>query len=113
MGIALAVAGWAALLIGWYQAGRQDLETGQIPYVLSGGFGGWALVVLGALAIFVDTVRQVEWRAHRQLGELQRTLDRVADSLDTSSPVVDREANGARSSRRAAATRRRRSRGPV
>jgi hypothetical protein len=81
LGLALAAAGWAALFLGWYQAGRQDLETGQIPYVLSGGFGGWGLLAMGALGVLMDFVRQAEWRAHRHLHELQRALEQLGDSL--------------------------------
>jgi len=81
LGLALVVAGWAALFIGWYQAGRQDLQTGQIPYVLSGGFGGWVLLAMGTLAIFVDVVRQIEWRAHVHLRDVQRTIEGLGESL--------------------------------
>src|SRR5437879_6159296 len=74
IGLFLVVAGWVALFVGWYQAGRQDLQTGQIPYVLSGGFGGWALLAMGTLTIFVDVVRQIEWRAHVHLHDVHLTL---------------------------------------
>jgi hypothetical protein len=84
LGVVLVLAGWAALLVAWYQAGRQDLQTGQIPYVLSGGFGGWGLLAMGGLAIFLDVVRQIEWRAHTHLREVQRTLDRLAEALSGS-----------------------------
>ena len=82
LGVLLVIAGWVALLVGWYQAGRQDLETGQIPYVLSGGFGGWALLVMGAAAVVVDVMRQAEWRAHEQLDEVRAALDGVAELLE-------------------------------
>ena len=81
LGVPLVVAGWAALFLGWYQAGRQDLQTGQIPYVLSGGFGGWALLAMGTLLIFIDVVRQIEWRAHVHLRDVQKTLDRLGEKL--------------------------------
>jgi hypothetical protein len=81
LGVPLVVAGWVALFLGWYQAGRQDLQTGQIPYVLSGGFGGWALLAMGTLLIFIDVVRQIEWRAHVHLRDVQRTLERVGEAL--------------------------------
>src|SRR5438034_11700197 len=87
LGLVLAAAGWAALLVGWYQAGRQDLQTGQIPYVLSGGFGGWALLAMGTLLIFIDVVRQIEWRAHMHLRDVQKTLDRLGEKLAEPAPA--------------------------
>ena len=81
LGVPLVLAGWVALFLGWYQAGRQDLQTGQIPYLLSGGFGGWALLAMGTLLIFIDVVRQIEWRAHVHLRDVQKTLDRLGEKL--------------------------------
>jgi hypothetical protein len=102
LGVPLVMAGWVALFLGWYQAGRQDLQTGQIPYVLSGGFGGWALLAMGTLLIFVDVVRQVEWRAHVHLRNVQKTLDRLGEALiepgrvpaASKAPSEDRSDNG-------------------
>jgi hypothetical protein len=95
LGMPLVAAGWVALFLGWYQAGRQDLQTGQIPYVLSGGFGGWALLAMGTLLIFIDVVRQIEWRAHVHLRDVQRTLERLGEAFGeparpASSDDVDR-----------------------
>lgn len=111
LGLGLVVVGWVALFVGWYQAGRQDLQTGQIPYVLSGGFGGWALLAMGAFAIFVDVVRQIEWRAHLHLRDVQKTLDRVLSTLtDTApspvKPVAAQNADGGRRPRRRSRRRR-------
>ncbi len=111
LGMALAVAGWAALFLGWYQAGRQDLETGQIPYVVSGGFGGWALLAMGALGVLLDFVRQAEWRAHRHLRDIQRSLDQLGESFTgqakTRSPAASgAKTDGARGSRRPSRRRR-------
>jgi hypothetical protein len=112
IGLFLVVAGWVALFVGWYQAGRQDLQTGQIPYVLSGGFGGWALLAMGTLTIFVDVVRQIEWRAHVHLHDVHLTLERLGESLRQStgrSPSAapsEAPADGARPPRRRSRRRR-------
>jgi hypothetical protein len=112
IGLPLVVAGWAALFVGWYQAGRQDLQTGQIPYVLSGGFGGWALLAMGSLAIFIDVVRQIEWRAHVHLHDVQITLERLGEALRQStvrapSPTSSEpSADGARPPRKRSRRRR-------
>lgn len=85
LGVVLAVCGWAAIGVAWYQAGRQELETGQLPFVISGGFGGWGLLLMGAVGIVVDAVRQAAWTLRsatdaqeREFGELRRALDELA-----------------------------------
>jgi hypothetical protein len=105
LGLVLGAAGWVALFLGWYQAGRQDLQTGQIPYVLSGGFGGWGLLAMGALGVLVDFVRQAEWRAHRHLRDMQRTLEQLGDALKgstkpSSRAAADGKSDGARTPNR-------------
>lgn len=108
LGVLLVLAGWAVLLAGWYQAGQQELETGQIPYVLSGGFGGWALLVMGAAAIVVDLLRQAEWRTSDQLDEVRAILEGIADSLERAArrPAArSEEAAKARSPGRGASSR--------
>lgn len=102
------VAGWVVLFLGWYQAGRQDLETGQIPYVLSGGFGGWGLLVMGGMAVLIDLFRQAEWRAHQRLDELRTALDDIAGAVERPSRPA-REPQAGQTQRRRP---RRRRRGP-
>ena len=93
LGIVLAVCGWAAIGVAWYQAGRQGLETGQIPFLISGGFGGWGLLLMGGVAILVDTIRQASWREtaarrvqDRQLATIRRDLEHLAGTSDAERP---------------------------
>src|SRR5262249_44406583 len=51
-GIVLAVLGLVLIGIGWYSASGEVLVANQIPYLLSGGVVGLALVIIGA-ALFV------------------------------------------------------------
>lgn len=81
LGILLLVAGWVVIMLGWYQAGRQDLETGQIPYVISGGFGGFGLILMGVIAMLVDVVRQAESKLRRSADELHRRMEELAETF--------------------------------
>ncbi len=80
LGAALVVCGWVAIGVGWWQAGRQDLETGQLPYVISGGFGGFGLLLMGAISVLIDFVRQAEWGLRRSAEDLH---SRMEDFVDT------------------------------
>ena len=81
IGIFLLACGWAVIFLGWYQAGRQDLETGQLPYVISGGFGGFGLLLMGVIAIVLDVVRQAESQLRQSAEQLHERMQELAETF--------------------------------
>ena len=95
LGGALAIGGIVLVIVGWVGTSQTILVAGQIPYVVSGGLLGLALVFLGGflyfgywLAMLVrDGREQAEQdradfaRVSVGLEELNRTLGTLAEQL--------------------------------
>lgn len=72
IGWLLAAAGAAALFFAWYGVSGTPVTAKQLPYVISGGLTGVALVVLAAAFLATEDIR-------RQLGHLEGVERRVDD----------------------------------
>jgi hypothetical protein len=57
VGVLLVVAGFIALFLAWNGAAGKDFVQGQLPYVISGGLVGIALVGCGLTVINVQARR--------------------------------------------------------
>jgi len=81
-GFALAGVGLLAIALGWWGAsGTRDL-TSQIPYLISGGLIGLALVVGGVgLVLRFSLARLFRFWLARLLAEHQVQTDRTVDAL--------------------------------
>lgn len=73
LGWVLVALGALALFLGWWGVSGQSLTAKQLPYVVSGGLTGVALVILAGVFLATDDVRQ-------QLARLDR-LERKVDDL--------------------------------
>lgn len=74
VGAVLVAAGVAAVVVGYVGASHTILVAGQIPYLISGGLLGVALVFLGGLVYFAYWLALLvrETRAERAAAQAER-----------------------------------------
>jgi hypothetical protein len=76
----LLLTGFAFMLFGWWGAAHTHRQIEQIPYLISGGLIGFAMVILGGLllatSIWLATLQQVQQRAdERAVTQLTQLLE--------------------------------------
>jgi hypothetical protein len=71
LGWILIALGALAIFLGWFGVSGQSLTAKQLPYLVSGGLTGVALIVVGAAFLATDNVR----REVARLDSLQRKVD--------------------------------------
>ena len=80
-GSILVFLGFVVMLLGWVGAARTAREIEQMPYLISGGIVGLALVLLGGLLLvstfWVAVLRKLHSEA--AAGELEELRTRVAE----------------------------------
>jgi hypothetical protein len=71
VGWVLAALGALSLLLGWYGVSGEALTAKQLPYLVSGGLTGIALVIVAAVFLATEDVR----RQLARVDDLQRKVD--------------------------------------
>jgi hypothetical protein len=110
-GSILVFLGFGALLLGWIGAARTAREIEQIPYLISGGLVGLALVVLGGLLLvstfWVAVLRKLQVEAEaraRSFGAAEVDTLRARLAELESRPVAARPKGAARGTTRRTAS---------
>ena len=81
------VLGLFALLIGWFGVSGESIVEKQLPYLVSGGFAGLALVMLGSRFLIIEDLRRDGGRLDRletMVMELHAALLSRSDAPDRS-----------------------------
>ncbi|CAN5750003.1 MAG: hypothetical protein ACR2JF_00615 [Iamia sp.] len=82
VGAGLAVLGVVLIFVAWFQASGTDSVAEQVPFAISGGLIGLALVIFGsALVIRYSLARLFRFWLARMLYEHQVQTDRTVEAL--------------------------------
>ncbi|WCO66153.1 hypothetical protein PO878_16755 [Iamia majanohamensis] len=82
VGVGLVVVGVVLIVVAWFQASGTASVAEQVPYVVSGGLVGLALVIVGsALVIRFSLARLFRYWLARIVYEHQVQTDRTVDVL--------------------------------
>jgi hypothetical protein len=81
LGMGCIAVGLLAIGLAWNGAAGIDFVQGQLPYLLSGGFLGLALVVLGAALIVTQGSRRDRAMLEAQLRELNQSISRLSSAM--------------------------------
>ncbi|HWA67190.1 MAG TPA: hypothetical protein VG899_12580 [Mycobacteriales bacterium] len=80
LGIVVAAVGFVLLVIGWSDvAGTIDVGR-QMPYLMSTGLPGIALVMVGLVLVNISVRRQDSAERARQMSALTESLDKLRSS---------------------------------
>jgi uncharacterized membrane protein len=80
LGVVVAAVGFVLLVIGWSDvAGTVDVGR-QMPYLMSTGLPGIALVMVGLVVVNISIRRQDSAERARQMSALTETLDKLRTS---------------------------------
>ncbi len=88
VGVLLVVAGFIAMFLAWNGAAGKDFVQGQLPYVLSGGVVGLALVGCGLTVINVQARRADQAELLNRLETMMEARDALAQ--ETAAPPTRR-----------------------
>jgi hypothetical protein len=78
---AIALGGFAILALGWRGVAAQNFVPNQVPFLISAGFGGTALVATGGVVLRVHLGRRAAAARRAMIEDVIRAAGNVTDSL--------------------------------
>lgn len=88
LGGVLVPVGLLVILLGWFGASRTPNVFEQVPYLISGGLLGLALVFLGAFLYFAHWLTRLVQEQRTRSAAVVDAVNRLADALDRRPPPV-------------------------
>lgn len=88
IGLALVAVGFAAIFYTWGKVAGLLNVAQQVPFLVSGGLSGLALVIVGVTVVDVAIRREDSHERRDQLALITRTLDELHKLLDREEPSL-------------------------
>src|SRR5688572_12706452 len=88
LGLVYCIIGIFLIFLGWNGTASNDRVQSQLPYVVSGGIGGLALVIIGAALIVSQSLRNDRVELRGGLDDLRQSIDRLASGAAPSAPMA-------------------------
>jgi drug/metabolite transporter (DMT)-like permease len=88
LGIVYCVVGVLLIFLGWNGAASNDRVQAQLPYVVSGGIGGLALVIVGAALMVAHSLRTDRVELRGGIDDLRRSIDRIGSGAPLSTAAA-------------------------
>ena len=85
MALAFITGGFVVLFLAWNGAASQDFVQGQVPYLLSGGFVGLGLIIVGVGLMLFESGRRAGTKVDRKIDELSEVIKTIQVSSNGSS----------------------------
>lgn len=82
IGLVLVAAGFVAIFYSWGKVAGVVNVAQQLPYMVSGGISGLALVIVGCAVVDVAVRRQDSFERTHQLAQITRILDELRGALE-------------------------------
>ncbi|HUR78575.1 MAG TPA: hypothetical protein VMZ22_11545 [Acidimicrobiales bacterium] len=95
VGVLLVIAGFIAMFLAWNGAADKDFVQGQVPYLISGGLVGLALVGSGLTVINVQARRADQTELLNRLEAMLEARDTQITEVITAPPTRARRARKA------------------
>jgi hypothetical protein len=81
IGIGIAIAGFVLLLVAWGQVAGETQVSLQLPYLVSAGLTGLALVMVGLTVVTIAAEQRDAVARDRQMDQLVSILDELNTTL--------------------------------
>lgn len=91
--VVMMAAGFLLIVLGWNGAAGLDYVQGQLPYIISGGLAGVALVGAGLTLALVQELRRSTLEITEKLDELRGSMQAtgVADDMGPTEALNERQ----------------------